>query len=179
MIVIFETKRLICRSLSQSEYEIFKSKNEPDWLSEQISNPYRHLVEGPNPLKHRIPRVQRDPNFADIGVVIAIEKSSREIIGSSGFHDWPNDNGMIEIGFGIVPEKQNEGFGQELLIGMWREIIKNENVKVLRFAVSPTNEKSLHIITKFNFQLTGEQIDDEDGLELIYELDATLFDLNR
>jgi RimJ/RimL family protein N-acetyltransferase len=45
-------------------------------------------------------------------------------------------------------------------------------VKLLRYTVSPHNEPSIAIITKFGFPLIGEQMDEEDGLELIYEVDV-------
>ena len=162
----FQTKRLSCRSLTTEEYEVFESGTEPNWQG--FANPYKHLIEGPNPLRHRIPRVKKDHTFAEIGLIIAV--AEREIIGSAGFHDFPDLNGMIEIGFGIVPAKQNMGFGTELLHGMWREIAKRSDVKILRYTVSPDNEPSLHIIKKLNFELVGEQMDPEDGLELIFEL---------
>jgi ribosomal-protein-alanine N-acetyltransferase len=70
---------------------------------------------------------------------------------------------------------QGYGFGQELLLGMWRAIAKNPEVKVLRYTVSPENAVSLHIINKLGFDNVGEQMDDEDGLELIYELPIKKF----
>jgi ribosomal-protein-alanine N-acetyltransferase len=162
----FETERLICQSLTLNDYANFEAGLEPKW--DGFTNPYKHLIEGPNPLKHRIPRVKKDPKFAEIGLVLAI--AQREIIGSAGFHDYPDQNGMIEIGFGIVPEKQRKGYGLELLHGMWQAISSREDVKILRYTVSPENEASMHIIKKLQFILVGEQMDDEDGLELIYEL---------
>jgi hypothetical protein len=72
----FETARLSCRSLSIEEYEEFESGQEPDWGMEKFSNPHQHLIVGPNPLTHRIPRVKTDTNFADIGLVLAFEISS-------------------------------------------------------------------------------------------------------
>ena len=77
---------------------------------------------------------------------------------------------MIEIGFEIVAERQNQGFGAELLHGKWRAICQRQDVKVLRYTVSPQNAPSLHLIQKLNFALIGEQIDPEDGIELIYEM---------
>jgi RimJ/RimL family protein N-acetyltransferase len=77
---------------------------------------------------------------------------------------------MIEIGFGIVSVFQNQGFGKELLLGMWKMITARPDVRTLRYTVSPDNEASLHIIRKLRFALAGEQMDEEDGLELIYEL---------
>lgn len=161
----FKTDRLICQSLSLAEYAEFEASREPKW--DGFTNPYKHLVEGPSPLVHRIPRVKKDPTFAEIGLVLAI--ADGDIIGSAGFHDFPDENGMIEIGFGIVPDKQRQGYGLELLHGMWKEIANRSDVKILRYTVSPENEASMHIIKKLGFDLVGEQIDEEDGLELIYE----------
>ena len=162
----FETSRLICQSLTVEDYAEFEAVREPKWQG--FSNPYKHLIEGPSPLVHRIPRVKKEPSFAEIGLVLAI--ANGEIIGSAGFHDFPDANGMIEIGFGIVPERQRQGYGIELLHGMWKAISERSDVKILRYTVSPENEASMHIINKLGFNLVGEQMDDEDGLELIYEL---------
>lgn len=164
----FETERLNCQSLSLDDYANFEAGQEPKW--EGFSNPFKHFIEGPNPLVHRIPRVKKDPAFAEIGLILAITKSNNEIIGSAGFHDFPDDNGMIEIGFGIVTEIQNQGFGKELLHGMWKMISARSDVKILRYTVSPGNNPSMHIIKALNFKLVGEQMDEEDGLELIFEL---------
>jgi len=170
---LFETDRLRCYSLSISDYAAFEAGDEPRW--EGFTNPYKHLIVGPSPMVHRIPRVKKDPTFTEVGLILAISKSDNEIIGSAGFHDFPDDNGMIEIGFGIVPEMRNQGLGKELLIGMWQMICKRTDVKILRYTVAPDNEPSIHIINKMGFTKVGEQIDPEDGLELIYEKTASEF----
>ena len=165
--VSFETKRLFGVPLTFADYSCFAKNEEPTW--QEITNPYKHLIKGPSPLRHRIPKVQANQEFADIGIILAVLKSNREIIGSAGFHDFPDSNGMIEIGFGIVDEMQNNGFGTEFLLGMWNMISRRPDVRILRYTVSPDNASSLHIINKMGFALKGEQIDPEDGVELIYE----------
>lgn len=164
----FSTVRLDGHSLNLDDYTAFESGKEPLWKG--FTNPFKHLIEGPSPLQFRIPRVKKDPTFAEIGLIIAVEKNSKEIIGSAGFHDFPNEVGMIEIGFGIVPERQNLGFGKELLHGMWKMICKEPDVKILRYTVSPENAPSVHIIKNLGFLEVGKQIDDEDGIELIFEM---------
>jgi RimJ/RimL family protein N-acetyltransferase len=77
---------------------------------------------------------------------------------------------MIEIGFGIVPKMQNQGLGTELLLGMWKMICTRNDVKILRYTVSPDNAPSLHIVRKLGFTEIGVQIDPEDGPELIFEM---------
>ena len=103
---------------------------------------------------------------------VAVLKREQIIIASAGFHDGPDLNGMIEIGFGVDQAYQGKGYGQELLHGMWGWVIENPQVKTLRYTVSPDNLISQHIIKKLRFNLVGEQIDEEDGLEEIYELSA-------
>ena len=51
----------------------------------------------------------------------------------------------------------------------------HRHLKVLRYTVSPDNAPSLHIIKKLEFHHLGEQFDEEDGVELIYELDSKTF----
>ena len=74
----FETKRLICRSLTLEEYLDFEKGIEPDWQG--FTNPYKHLVEGPSPLSFRIPKVKINPEFAEIALTIAVTKDKKEII---------------------------------------------------------------------------------------------------
>ena len=92
------------------------------------------------------------------------------IIASTGFHSLPNEDGMIEIGFGVDGKFQNLGYGQEILHGMWGWVVGDPKVKTLRYTVSPNNLVSVHIIKKLGFNLIGQQIDEEDGPEDIYEL---------
>jgi hypothetical protein len=53
---------------------------------------------------------------------------------------------------------------------MWNWVVKEPRVKTLRYTVSPSNLISKQIIKKLNFKLVGEQVDDVDGVEEIYEL---------
>ncbi len=169
----FETKRLRCLSITPEQYADFEKGVEPNW--DGFSNPYKHLIEEPTPLHFRIPRVKANPDFADIAIILAISKDSNKVVGSAGFHDFPNESGMIEIGYGIVPDFQNQGLGTELLLGAWKMICTRDAVKILRYTVSPDNGASLHIVKKLGFKEVGVQIDPEDGPELIYELSKEEF----
>lgn len=169
----FKTKRLLGISLNPNQYLELENKLEPKW--DGFTNPFKHLLTDPGPLIHRIPRVKVNSEFASIGIVFAVQKSTKIIIGSAGFHDFPNAAGMIEIGFSIVPQLQNQGYGKEILLGMWRWIVKRVDVRILRYTVSPKNAPSLHIINSIGFLPVGEQIDPEDGLEIIYEMTSAEF----
>jgi RimJ/RimL family protein N-acetyltransferase len=121
--------------------------------------------------------VRKNPEVAKYLLRVAVLRESMEIIGSAGFHNLPDNNGMIEIGFGIDPAFQNKGYGKQLLHGMWNWVLKDQRVKTLRYTVSPSNLISKQIIKKLEFNLVGEQIDDVDGVEEIYELSANDYKL--
>jgi ribosomal-protein-alanine N-acetyltransferase len=82
---------------------------------------------------------------------------------------------MVEIGLGIVEPFQNQGFAKETLRGMWLWAIKDIGVKALRYTVSPQNAPSIRVVQSFGFNLVGQQIDEEDGSEDIYEMSAKEF----
>jgi RimJ/RimL family protein N-acetyltransferase len=43
-------------------------------------------------------------------------------------------------------------------------------VRLLRLSISPANAPSLAMAAKMGFRHAGEQVDEEDGLELILEV---------
>jgi hypothetical protein len=45
-------------------------------------------------------------------------------------------------------------------------------VRTVRVTISPDNVASYQLASHYGFTQTGEQWDDEDGLEIIYEVDA-------
>jgi hypothetical protein len=58
---------------------------------------------------------------------------------------------------------------------MWLWVIDQPGVSILRYTVSATNKTSVVIINKFGFIHVGQQIDEEDGPEEIYEMSASEF----
>jgi [ribosomal protein S5]-alanine N-acetyltransferase len=88
------------------------------------------------------------------------------------FHAPPDDRGMIEVGFGIDVEYQNQGYGTEALAAMFDFAAREPEVQVLRYTVSASNIPSMKVITKFGFRHVGQQIDEEDGPEEIFEISA-------
>lgn len=82
---------------------------------------------------------------------------------------------MIEIGVEIVPQWRGQGFAQEVLHGMWRWVVDQPKVRVLRYTVSPDNRPSQSIIRKLGFHFKGQQVDPQDGPEDIFEMDAVAY----
>ena len=174
---VIETPRLELHHISGAEVISLFETPEDIWIYEgkSYTNPYRQLMDDSGPLAWRVPQVKADPTINKWFVRWTVLKSTNEIIGSSSFHGAPNENGMIEIGLGIEPKFHNQGFGFEALTGMWRWVCAQEGVKILRYTVSITNLPSIALIKKFGFTRVGEQLDEIDGPEEIYEMSSAEF----
>ena len=91
-------------------------------------------------------------------------------VGQSGFHAAPDVDGMIEVGYGVDPAYRRRGYARAALEIAIARARSEPGVCVLRATVSPDNEASLALIRQYPFVHRGEQWDEEDGLELIFEL---------
>jgi len=156
--------------------ELLESKSDQTAIAgRDFTNPHKNLIENSGPLAWRVPQVKVDPTLNKWFVRFIVLKESREIIGSTSFHGAPDSEGMIEIGLGIEPAFQGKGYAKESLQAMWSWAINSPEVRTLRYTVSPDNLPSIAVIKYFGFDYKGQQMDDIDGPEDIYEINAVEF----
>ena len=174
---VIVTPRLELHHISADRLiDLFEKRNDTFALSgETFTNPLRNLIDFQGPLAWRVPQVKADPASNKWFVRWIVLKENREIIGSTSFHGAPDEQGMMEIGLGIESQYQNQGYAKESLLGMWRWVLTFPEVKTLRYTVNPENLPSIAVIKYFGFDFKGQQIDEEDGPEDIYEMDREAF----
>ena len=175
---VIETPRLELHHICAANLiTLFENPNDFSiYVGKSFSNPYRILIDDKGPLAWRVPQVKGNPFTNKWFVRWIVLKESREIIGSTSFHGVPDELGMIEIGLGIESSFQNRGFAKEALLGMWRWALASPEVRILRYTVSPSNGPSITVINQFGFPKIGQQIDEEDGPEDIYEMHREEFE---
>lgn len=174
---IIETARLVLHHI-RADHLIHLYEEQSDLLAldgETFTNPLRVLVDFQGPLAWRVPQVKADPACNKWFVRWIVLKESLEVIGSASFHGAPDRDGMVEIGLGIESDYQNQGFAREALLGMWRWVVAFPEVHTLRYTVSPENGPSISVIKYFDFEFKGQQMDEIDGPEDIYEMSAVEF----
>jgi RimJ/RimL family protein N-acetyltransferase len=91
-------------------------------------------------------------------------------VGGSGFHGAPDADGMVEVGYGVDPAYRRRGYARAALELAIEHARSEPSVHTLRATISPDNEASLALIKQYPFVENGEQWDEEDGLELIFEM---------
>jgi ribosomal-protein-alanine N-acetyltransferase len=174
---VIDTPRLELHHISaQGIIELYENKNDATAIAgRDITNPHQNLVRESGPLGWRVPQVKADPSTNKWFVRFIVLKETKEIIGSTSFHGVPDAAGMMEIGLGIEEPFQGNGYAKEALKGMWSWVSQFPEVKTLRYTVSPDNLPSIAVINYFGFEYKGQQIDEEDGPENIYEMSTSEF----
>jgi len=97
------------------------------------------------------------------------------MIGHAGYHGPPGVNANedpegVEIGYVIEPPFRGRGYATAAAVELLRRA-EERGIKRFIASVSPNNEASLAIVSKLGFVQTGERMDEEDGLELVFELE--------
>ena len=171
---LIQTPRLDLHHIEADDLiELFEKRDDSKALfGKAFTNPLRVLIDFQGPLAWRVPQVKHDPSVNKWFVRWAVLRSTQEVIASASFHGAPDENGMIEIGLGVENNYQRQGFGKEILQGMWGWVVTEPGVKILRYTVIPTNSASIALVNSFGFNYVGEQMDEVDGPESIYEMSA-------
>lgn len=121
----------------------------------------------------RSSQISADPRDHAWITRLIVDTTTGTTVGLAGFHGPPDDRGMVEIGYRVDPAWQRRGYARaavEILISAART---HPAVRVLRATISPDNAASIALVAQYGFVAVGEQWDEQDGLETIYETDAT------
>ncbi len=93
-----------------------------------------------------------------------IHKADNLVIGSLGFTGPPDQDGIVEIAYGIAPAYQNRGFATEAAkAGVEFALSRDTVTKVIAHTL-PSFNASAHVLTKCGFEQVGEIEHPEDGL---------------
>lgn len=123
-------------------------------------------------LRYRLTQLAVDPTirrWLGRAIVWTDDAGNRHVIGSIGFHGAPDDQGRLEIGYKVEPAFRRQGIAREAAAAMFEWAHREHGIRRFVASISPTNEPSLRLAAGFGFQQVGEQMDEIDGLELVFE----------
>lgn len=135
----------------------------PEWLADDMEDFFAFRLE----------QLRDDPSVRGwLGrtMVFTEPDGSRVVVGSIGFHGPPDEEGKLEVGYRTDPRYRNRGFARESATAMYRWANEKHGVSTFVASVAPDNIPSLNLIEEYGYILIGEQIDEIDGLELVFEM---------
>lgn len=120
--------------------------------------------------RYRLGQMAADPSGTPWMTRLVAVGPDSVAVGHAGFHGPPDASGMAEVGYVVSPEFRRRGHARAMLAELMRLAAASPAVTTVRACVSPSNVASLATIAPFGFAEVGEQWDDIDGRELIFEV---------
>jgi ribosomal-protein-alanine N-acetyltransferase len=98
-----------------------------------------------------------------------------QMVGHAGYDGPPGSNAAlapdaVEFGYAIFAPYRGRGYATDAARMLMDLAEKRAGVRHFVLGISPTNAPSLAVARKLGFQRTGERVDDERGLEDVFEL---------
>jgi RimJ/RimL family protein N-acetyltransferase len=123
--------------------------------------------------RRRAEQVVRTPE--DTGWVTGVvwDQERGQAVGRAGFHAAPDAAGLVEVGYAIDPAHRRQGYARAALEALLARARADGSIRTFRATVSPDNHASRALVDQYGLVEVGEQWDDEDGLEIILELDVS------
>jgi RimJ/RimL family protein N-acetyltransferase len=125
-----------------------------------------------NFLVYRLAQLERDPSVREwLGRLMVLDDpiGGRQVVGSIGFHGPPDAQGRAEVGYRVEPGHRRQGYASEAVRALFDWAYRTHGVTRFVASISPDNEPSLNLAKQFGFKQVGEQMDEIDGLELVFE----------
>ena len=116
----------------------------------------------------QLQRMEAEPSQREwMARFMVLRGDETRVVGHCGFHGPPPTVGRAEIGYTVFSAFRGRGYAQEAAAALVRWAFEQGEREVFA-TVSPTNAPSLAIVRALGFEEVGEQIDEVDGLELVF-----------
>ncbi len=122
--------------------------------------------------RRRSRQVDADPTAARWVTGVVWAPGIGTAVGRAGFHGPPDGTGAVEVGYAIDPAYRRQGYARAALAALLDRAAREPAVGTVLASVRPDNVASRTLIESFGFVPVGQQWDDEDGLEIVYERPA-------
>lgn len=150
---VLETRRLtlIPFSLELKRAALKERAHLPELLGASVPD------EWPGPdmtqaLPFFIEMMQREPADSIWDGVI-IHKAEQVAIGCMGFHGKPNEAGMVEIGYNIIPTYRGHGYATEMARQLIRWAFQTPDIKMITAQCLKENAASIRVLEKIGMHL--------------------------
>lgn len=162
------TERLDLALLTPEQLEALGNGEPAMDLEATLSEEWRHDIRWLAGMRLR--QIGEHPDHAPwLLRAIVLSEGDRPAIGHINFHGPPGERGVPEVGYSLLPEFHAKGYAIEAVRGLFDWARTEHGVSRFRASIAPDNERSQNLVSKLGFVKVGEQWDEDDGLEWVFE----------
>lgn len=112
-------------------------------------------------------RMDAEPAKREWMARFMVTRDDLQLVGHCGFHGPPATIGRAEIGYTVFTAFRGRGYAKEAAAALVEWAFAQGQDEVYA-SVAPANAASLAVVRTLGFQHIGEQIDEVDGVELVF-----------
>ena len=94
-----------------------------------VKIPEKYTEFGFTPLQYAIEKLN-DPKESGWWTYLPIHVAANMLIGTCGYKGKPDNNGMVEIGYEVIQELRNKGYGKEIARALLEHAFHFEEVRI-------------------------------------------------
>ncbi|MFF7245396.1 GNAT family N-acetyltransferase [Embleya sp. NPDC008237] len=121
---------------------------------------------------YRADQLAKDPSAAPWITRAAVSEPDGVVVGDAGFHGPPDEAGVVEVGYTVVPGYRRQGYARAMLAALLDRAAAEPGVTTVRATIGADNSASLATIAGFGFTRVGEKGNERDGLAFVFEVQA-------
>ena len=127
------------------------------------------------PAARRLLQLRADPNVQPWLLRAMVDRTSGTMVGNIGFHAPPPMEHLaevapdgVELGYGVHQPYRRQKYATEASIALMHWAYAQCNQRCFVLTISPQNLPSTAMAESLGFTRRGSQMDEEDGLEIIF-----------
>lgn len=90
------------------------------------------------------------------------------IVGNAGFKGAPDDDGEVELGYGIETDQRRRGYAVGAVNLLLARAAREATVSSVVAVIDPDNVASIGVVTKAGLLPAGERVHDRHGRRLLF-----------
>ncbi len=142
------TDRLLLRPWTGAEAAAVRAgERRPDWAGD-------FPAEGDVVIAGLL--AERPDWLAAFGHHLVVERTTRLVVGSIGLF-WPPEDGVVEIGYGIVPSRRGRRYAAEATVALTGFALTSPEVRSVSAQVERANPASVRVLEAAGFTLVADE----------------------
>lgn len=106
-------------------------------------------------ISNYLEQLSKDPSIRNWGSWMVVRKSDDIVIGDIGFKEKPNENGVVEIGYGILKDYWNNGYATEAVGVLIKWAFSTSKVEKVIADTLQDNYGSIRVLEKLGMKKVG------------------------
>jgi len=117
----------------------------------------------PESMPHGYEILKSDPASFNWGFHFFVHAGERVLIGEGGFKGKPDEEGVVEIGYALVPEYRQRGFATEAARGLTDYAFSHPEVAIVQAHTLIDGSASINVLKKLGMKFIGSAQDPDEG----------------